>query len=107
MSTDEAKPLLPDWLNNGFLETILRKYYDYNGLIVMSSDVRSTSANGEGFMSSMYRARVNFRGTSIGSEKQVSIFPTTFSVTHLKKVKFGCDVVLSAVFCSARINFIV
>lgn len=73
MSSDStAKPLIPEWLDNDFLEGILRSYYKNNEIKVIDVDVKSLSANGEGFMSSMYRAKVNFR-VSMETYNQVLI----------------------------------
>ncbi len=59
-SESTANPMvLPQWLDKGFLEGILRNYYNNDGIEVIHFDVRSASGNGEGFMSSMYRTKVN------------------------------------------------
>lgn len=61
----------PDWLNNQFLENILKKYYKNDGIKVANFEAKSTLANGEGYMSSMYRAKVNY---SVPSQNEVSQF---------------------------------
>lgn len=61
MSADStAKALIPDWLDSEFLEGILRNYHKNNEIAVVNVDVKTTSANGESFMSSMYRAKVDY-----------------------------------------------
>ncbi|XP_037048727.1 uncharacterized protein LOC119083172 [Bradysia coprophila] len=62
MSSDSTvKPLIPNWLDSKFLEGILRNYYKNDGIKLIRFDVRSTASNGESFMSSMYRAKVDFK----------------------------------------------
>lgn len=72
MSSDSvAKPLVPIWLDSDFLEGHLRSYYNNNELKVIRINVRSTASNGEGFMSSMYRAKVDFKLTPDTADEQV------------------------------------
>lgn len=64
MSADStAKALIPEWLDSEFLEGILRNYYKTNEINVINVAVKSTAANGESFMSSMYRAKVIYSAT--------------------------------------------
>lgn len=59
MSTDsEVKSLAPEWLHKTFLEEHLQNYYKNSEIEVLKFDTRLVSAN-EGYMSSMYRAKVN------------------------------------------------
>lgn len=70
-SESTVKPLIPVWLDKEFLEGILRNYYKNNGLSVIYFDVKSASGNGEGFMSSMYRTKVNFTVPMEAEKNQV------------------------------------
>lgn len=75
MSDDSTtKPLIPVWLNREFLEEILRNYHKNNGLQIIRFNVKSTASNGESFMSSMYRAKVDFKFPMENTEDQVIIF---------------------------------
>lgn len=74
MSSDtKVKFLIPKWLDNEFLEGILKNYYKNNEIEVTSFEAKSALANGEGYMSTMYRVRVDF-SASMETENQVIIF---------------------------------
>lgn len=73
MSADSiAKYMIPEWLDKHFLEGILRRYYKNNEINVINVDVKSTAANGESFMSSIYRAKITYR-RSMETDAQVII----------------------------------
>lgn len=67
----EVKSLIPKWLNRQFFEETLRKHYGNDALEVTNYELKSTSANGEGYTSSMYRTKVDF-STSSENENIIS-----------------------------------
>lgn len=64
MSESKVKFTMQEWLSSQSFEEILREYYKNDAMKVINFDLKSTSANEEGFTSSMHRAKINLSASS-------------------------------------------
>lgn len=69
----DSEMLVPMWLDTEFLEGILRKYHNNDGIKITDFYVGDTDFNGESFMSTMYRAEVEFKFSTEDEKVIVSI----------------------------------
>ncbi|XP_055308988.1 uncharacterized protein LOC129572899 [Sitodiplosis mosellana] len=73
-NTAEIKALTPEWLTKEFLKEHFRNYYKNPELEIIKFEAKHVSANGESFLSSMYRVKVKFTNSLEDSnDKQESI----------------------------------
>lgn len=68
-SSSEDDIAIPNWLNAEFLEKHLKNYYGNDGIKVISFVMRSATAKGENFASSIYRTVVEFCNNSTDTKQ--------------------------------------
>jgi hypothetical protein len=69
-SSNVLATCLPSWLNNAFLEKVLRSEEGDTSVTVISSEVKKATAAGDNYASEMYRATVQIKGSGSRNEER-------------------------------------